>query len=62
MLLRQNMSNQKRQNIGRFPIRYKEFYIKATTNKLRIKYIEKISIKRDAKKMKDNQISKILIS
>ena len=62
MLLLQNMLTQKRQNIGRFPIRYKEFYIKATTNKLRIKYIEKISIKRDAKKMKDNQISKILIS
>ena len=41
MLLRQNMSNQKRQNTDRFPIRYKEFHIKTRKNKFEISYIEK---------------------
>ena len=37
-------------------------YIKTTTNKFRINYIEEISIKSNAKKMKDYQISKIIIA
>ena len=37
------------QNIEELLIRYKEFYFKITRNKFRINYIEKISIKSDAK-------------
>ena len=40
------------QNIDKFPIRYKEFYIKATTNKFRINHLREISTKCDEKKMK----------
>ena len=42
-------------------IRYKEFYIKKTVNKFRSKYIEEISIKSDAKKIKIIKYQKLLL-
>ena len=47
-------------NIEKFLIRSKEFYIK-TMNKFRINYIEEISIKSDAKKMKGIKCQKLLL-
>ena len=49
MLLCQNMLYKVLKSIDKFLIRYKEFYIKTTTNKFRINYIEEISIKSDQK-------------
>ena len=49
------------QNIDKFPIRYKEFYIKATTNKFRINHLREISTKRDEKKMKIIKYQKLLL-
>ena len=40
---------------------YKEYYIKTTTNKFRIIYLEKIRITNDAKKMKVIKYQKLLL-
>ena len=48
-------------NVDRFLIRNKEFYVKITTNEFRINYIEEISIKSDANKMKVVKYQKFLL-